>query len=768
MQVHKASPGVVRFESFRLDLRAAELRHDTGRTTRLPEQPFQILTMLLAQPGVVVTREEIRQRLWPNGTVVEFEHSISAAMNRLRGALGDSAENPRFVETARRGYRFMVPVELEGPQALLSTLGPSGRTSSNESANGQPALEYGGSAALAGRRPQPTPEQTPTTRGNLWKLGVLGVGAAVATCFAWYKWQSGHSRLELTPRQLTSNPSEDWVMTSAISPDGKYLAYVDQTGLLARSLDSGETRPIFLPAEFASTQICSIVWFPEGGKLLVTLRTPEGYSLWVVTVLGQAPPQLLRRDAGWAAISPDGKSIAFVSGALYQWAQDLWVSGINGETPHKIGVARGSHTPSWSPDGKWIAYFNPESGRIEAQPTSGGASKVLVSAADLATPLVFTFSSCAYWAPDWRLIFEVADATSPPEQRQYSLWQIHISSAGLRPSHPPQQLTPLGESGVANLSATYDGKRLALLESRSHHDVYLAELQAGKMKTPRRFTLENHDSSPDLWTRDSQNILFVSNRNGKNELFKQGLNDNVPQKLESSTIADIGTSNGLTPDGKWLLFWENPPPSSEAEEHPQLPVRLMRQQIGGGLAEQVLEMPYAEGIDASLRCPFRPGNACVLGELGGKDKHNILFYILDPIHGKGDLLGSVQIAPKGYFGWALSPEGSQIGVVHHSHKDRIEVLNLSTRAWHAITVEPGWGDFQSVSWDAEGRGFFVTTVLFGSSFNLVHVTLFGKVQALLTNAQRQWIYQPLPSPDGRHLAFQAQTNDSNVWLLENF
>jgi TolB-like protein/DNA-binding winged helix-turn-helix (wHTH) protein/Tfp pilus assembly protein PilF len=102
------SPGLVHFEGFQLDLRAGELRQDGGKTLRLPEQPFRILTMLLERPGEVLTREDIRKQLWPNNTIVEFEHSISAAMNRLRQALGDSAEEPHFIETLpRRGYRFI-------------------------------------------------------------------------------------------------------------------------------------------------------------------------------------------------------------------------------------------------------------------------------------------------------------------------------------------------------------------------------------------------------------------------------------------------------------------------------------------------------------------------------------------------------------------------------------------------------------------------------------------------------------------------------------
>jgi serine/threonine protein kinase/Tol biopolymer transport system component len=102
---------LIRFGPFELDLEAAELRTD-GRSVRLPEQQFLILQMLLLAEGGVVSREEIRKRLWPNDTVVEFDRSINAAIMKLRAALGDTGDEPRFIETlVRRGYRLMVPVE---------------------------------------------------------------------------------------------------------------------------------------------------------------------------------------------------------------------------------------------------------------------------------------------------------------------------------------------------------------------------------------------------------------------------------------------------------------------------------------------------------------------------------------------------------------------------------------------------------------------------------------------------------------------------------
>lgn len=104
----------LRFGIFEVDLHARELRRN-GAKVRLQEQPFQILSLLLEQPGQVVTREELQKKLWPADTFVDFDHSLNAAIRRLRDALGDSAENPRFVETvARRGYRFLAPVNGTG------------------------------------------------------------------------------------------------------------------------------------------------------------------------------------------------------------------------------------------------------------------------------------------------------------------------------------------------------------------------------------------------------------------------------------------------------------------------------------------------------------------------------------------------------------------------------------------------------------------------------------------------------------------------------
>src|SRR5215472_15371578 len=112
---------VIRFATFEVDLQAQELRK-AGLRLKLSGQPFQVLAILLEQPGTVVTREELQKRLWPD-TFVDVDHNLNTAINKMRDALGDSSENPRFVETlTRRGYRFIAHVEKDSETSATSIL----------------------------------------------------------------------------------------------------------------------------------------------------------------------------------------------------------------------------------------------------------------------------------------------------------------------------------------------------------------------------------------------------------------------------------------------------------------------------------------------------------------------------------------------------------------------------------------------------------------------------------------------------------------------
>lgn len=122
-------PRVFRFGVFEVDPREGQLRK-SGLRIKLQDQPFQVLVMLLERPGEIVTREELQSRLWPADTFVDFDHSLNSAIKKLREALGDRPENPRFIETLhRRGYRFVAPVETQNSAGLGTTVLPSGTPS---------------------------------------------------------------------------------------------------------------------------------------------------------------------------------------------------------------------------------------------------------------------------------------------------------------------------------------------------------------------------------------------------------------------------------------------------------------------------------------------------------------------------------------------------------------------------------------------------------------------------------------------------------------
>ncbi len=126
MEESKRPTEPIRFGDFEVDLRAGELRK-SGRKIKLQEQPFRVLAMLLERPGEAVTREELHEKLWPADTFGDFDHGLNVAVNKIREALGDSAEHPHFVETlSRRGYRFVARVRTPSaeskPKARLSRI----------------------------------------------------------------------------------------------------------------------------------------------------------------------------------------------------------------------------------------------------------------------------------------------------------------------------------------------------------------------------------------------------------------------------------------------------------------------------------------------------------------------------------------------------------------------------------------------------------------------------------------------------------------------
>ena len=603
-------------------------------------------------------------------------------------------------------------------------------------------------------------------------LAVIVICAAV--------WFFAHPRPEIQPsvieRQITSNPSENWVSSAAISPDGKTVAYRDQTGLYLRSIDNGETRSVPL-AQSVRDRMGNLTWFPDGKKLLAPIFREDSFlwdpDMWTISVTGDTPPGFVERNALQASISPDGRFIVFLGeiGGEIGGVGGLYITATGGSSRRTLRVKPDNgwiFGPVWSPDSQWIAYTYSwmDAGTIRArivvQAARGGTEKILISDENLPRHSEIDdgtghfIGSCLSWCPDWRLVFSTSASDGPGG----GLWYLPLRRATADVAGKPVRLTHWTDFQPSSLTASNDGKRLSFLKETDWQDVYLAELipRATLKTAPSRFTMDNRGSFPNSWTPDSRAILFGSDRTPKRAIFKQSLTETIPRVLIQSPDNDCDGAV-FTPDGSWILFREG--------KHLALwvhPARLMRRPAAGGPAQTVLEEP--PGLQWSHVCGIKPGSPCVLSQLEGTD---MVFYLLDPLSGRGPKLGRFphRVDFTGNTGWGLSPDGSRIAYV--TEHGQVEIMSLNDRSWHEISLGPHWQQLQAVAWAADGKSLFVTCWKPDGS-DLIQATLDGKVTLLWHNghSQWQWAAKPLPSPDGKYLAFQSKSFDSNVWMLENF
>jgi len=259
---------------------------DAKRIRNASPEP-SIIRNRIYERQYLVTREEIQKRLWPADTFVDFDHSLNTAINKIREALGDSAENSRFVETLpRRGYRFIAPVDVGA--GLVPAL-----------SRADTVPDLAGHPLGVPLQQQGYPRGVPI-QAHRWppRLAAMLAMVAVGTAVAWYVWERSRPKPELIQRQLTTNSSELAVSASAISPDGRYLAYADDSGIHLKVIDTAETHDLPTPA---GSTIYKLAWFPDGNKLLASAEVEPGHplagppgmpSLWTLSILGGVPQKL--------------------------------------------------------------------------------------------------------------------------------------------------------------------------------------------------------------------------------------------------------------------------------------------------------------------------------------------------------------------------------------------------------------------------------------------------------------------------------------------
>jgi Tol biopolymer transport system component/DNA-binding winged helix-turn-helix (wHTH) protein len=729
-----SSSRIIRFSTFEVNLHTGELRQ-RGHKVKLQEQPLQVLSALLERPGEMVTRDELRSKLWSADTFVDFDHSLNAAIKRLREALGESAETPVFIETlARRGYRFIgnveipaaAPVDLEGLKPEMET----------------------------GRIPT---KVSPTSASGPWpwKWQFVGVVLAIVVVAGmaarWLFWRQASpsklSQASVTLQRLTTNAVENWIITSAISPDGKYLAYSDKTGAYLRRLSTGELHPL-LPK---ISDITFLGWFPDSSQVLASWATPSSKkSLRAISILGGNARQL--SDEGWSAsVSPDSSQIVFLKRAEFggDSGQEIWLMRANGSDQRKLmsSPEGGFALPVWSPDGRWIAYVkfkgtNSYEFSIELLNLEQGTKKVVLSDPHLE---MWGLS----WLRDGRLIYAMDEP--PPSKNSSNLWAARLDLSKGSFTGTAARITT-GDGFAVKPSVTADSKHLVFSRVKIQADVYISEFSAKgpRLSTLRQLTFDEADDLPFDWTSDNKAVLFVSDRTGTPNIFRQRIDATSAEMLAIDQEKKSPICR-LTPDGSQILYSVPVNPGDHLG-----PVRLMRAPINGGPPHIVLEAPAI----GNFECSHAPATICAFSQ---EEPKELVISVFDPVIGEPHKIATLETD----WGWGLSPDGKAIAAsTFGATKNRIRLLSLSGQPPHELTVK-NWSGFNSLDWAADSKGFFISSNPAGLRQSLLYVDLAGNAHQIW-QVNHVWPTWAVPSRNGKYVAILAPTIESNVWMAESF
>jgi eukaryotic-like serine/threonine-protein kinase len=625
--------------------------------------------------------------------------------------------------------------------------------------------------SISGTAAHVTPVVAQQSSSKKWQAGA-GVAAAVVIFGALAGWFASHRGTQSkvaqaisTPRRLTSNPTENPVTVSAISPDGKYLAYSDKTGTYLRLMSTGEAHSLLSK----NNDVQYLSWFPDSTRLLVAWApSPTAkLGLWVLPIVGGNPRQL--SEEGWSAsVSPDGSQIAFLKSAAYgETGSEIWIMRADGTDQRKIISGSGDgmlfSSPVWSPEGHWIAYdkfrfgaYNNEAW-IELLNVEQGTRNEIITQPQLEWGLE--------WLADGRLIYALAEP--PPSQNTSNFWTVNVDASTGRSTGVPSKITS-GDDYVNQPSVTADGKRLLFSRFKPQLDVYLAEFAARSLHlgTPRRLTLDDADDLPFDWTIDDSAILFISNRTGGSNIFnifRQRIDENSAEMLVSGP--EQKSVARLNPDGSQILYLA--PPNTRdigGQRRSELQkgsgnVRLMRAPIQGGPPQMVLEGPNV----INFQCSRPPTDVCVLSQAQAKE---YVFSAFDPVKGRLGDVAKLAETPSGW-NWGLSPDGSVIAAAEvNAVKHQIRLVSLTGQPTREINVK-NWNNFMSIDWAADGKGFFISSNPTGRLSTLLYVDLAGNATPLwqVKNFQATWA---IPSHNGKYVAIPAPTTECNVWMVENF
>ena len=667
----------VKFGPFIVDLHTHEVRKD-GTKIRLIGQPFDILSVLLNRPGELVTREELRMRLWPGDTYVDFDHGLNAAVNKLRESLCDSADSPRFIETLpRRGYRLIAAVEqldLQNPQPMTPPL----PAEVSAGANGLPAsTNDSGSLAL------PSPDrkaETPAKNGSTsfwlspvaWAvvllLAVGGVGIEVKNKSL--REARADTVSPILHMRTFTGADEDAAQPS-FSPDGKCVAFArwgirpEDSGIFVKTVDGD--RQIQLTS---NERDLNPVWSPDGNSIAFSRWQDHNFALFTVPATGGAEQKIdtrgtvvKRRELDW---SPDGKWIAFhgEDALLVLSFRDGSVRRLTNPSPSAEDRA-----PAFSADSNRVLFVRSRGGGIPEEirtvAVNGGEEQLVtaVTADIIGTPRwsaggdSVVFSSNFGGIGLWRVSttrrdspVQIGDSAADPAiarqggmlayergSRGLNIWQLDLTASGKREPTILLPMTGQTDQGPAP-QISPDGTKLAFMSDRSGTMEIWAADAGGK--NARQLTAVGNAGTP-RWSPDSKAIAFDASRKNGSSIYSVSLEGGEARLLTADDFDNRCPS--WSRDGKWIYFASRRTGRFEVWKAP----------AAGGTPVQVTR----NGGHAALESP------------DGK----YIYYAKTPlaypeiwqasVNGGGEKLLSREVRPAMWAAWAVVDEGAKGGIL---------------------------------------------------------------------------------------------------------